>query len=735
MSAATQVIFNHEKYVLLDGEKVVRKTGLPAPKDVHEDNEEIDSVIKELEKYIQDKFIQEMNFEAVQLSDRDGLEASSNFFVTKDWTSAEKIMIIAHNAAGSKMGIFSRSICLEQGLSKGSMLPYVSRAREAGYAVVILRPNRNSYTKQTPQGPIKIPLQNSQTPEIHAAHVFEIIEERCINCKDIALLAYGNGACLCKDIFIRDSLFNSRIKAFCTIEASYIVESDDALDIRQGIRQVAVNFECGPAPRGYRLQYRGDKLGCTSLSLGMPTQGGMLLPDGSVDVVNRGASLELALENVFEYCAIAETRKKDDGTGRREISLGAKYAARFATSCGVGSPVDAVIRRDPNAPPDERDTQVAPKKPETQRGGIFSRLFGAGSKTTSATRERVHGEVTVEDFELLKVVGKGAFGKVMLVRRNDGLHIGEVYAMKVLKKSVIEYKQQVEHTQAERRIMAEIKHPFLVQLRYAFQSEEKLYLITDYYNGGSLYYHLRRNKKFSLERTTFYAAQLVMAIAHLHNAKIIYRDLKLENVLMHSSGYVAITDFGLSKQGVDENASTHTFCGTPEYMAPDLFEEKPYGPAVDWWTLGILIFEMLNGKTPFMDKNNNKRLMFYRIQNSDPPLGDVADDATRDLVDKLLQKDAHKRLGCLEMGSAAAVMAHTFFESIDFRKLLEKKLMPPFIPELKNDFDLRYIPRTMREQTTGESFSEEKKGVRPGTKSTAIYEDFSYNEDTVGEDA
>ena len=159
-------------------------------------------------------------------------------------------MIIAHNAAGSKMGIFSRSICMDMGLSKGSMLPYIKRAREDGYAVVILRPNTNSYSKKTSKGIVKIPIENSQTPEIHAAHVFEIVEERCVNCTNIALVAYGSGACLCKDIFIRDSLYNARVKAFVTIEASYIVESDDALDIKQNIRRVAVNFECNSAPRG-----------------------------------------------------------------------------------------------------------------------------------------------------------------------------------------------------------------------------------------------------------------------------------------------------------------------------------------------------------------------------------------------------------------------------------------------------------------------------------------------------
>jgi tRNA A-37 threonylcarbamoyl transferase component Bud32 len=325
-----------------------------------------------------------------------------------------------------------------------------------------------------------------------------------------------------------------------------------------------------------------------------------------VDVANRGASLALALEPVFVYIEMANSSDfvvtANDDLGKRKPTLGAQFGQRFAQLSDIGSAVDAVIRRDPAAAAMEMQASAeeeaeAAAKASAKSGGIFSRIFGGGGGGDKARRKSgTTGTLDVEDFELLKVVGKGAFGKVMLVRRKDGPHMGEVYAMKVLKKSVVAAKNQVEHTQAERKILAEIKHPFLVQLRYAFQSEEKLYLITDYYNGGSLYYHLRRAKSFSHPRTRFYAAQLAMALAHLHTLKIIYRDLKLENILMHSSGNIALTDFGLSKQGVDENANTQTFCGTAEYIAPDLLEDKPYGPVVDWWSFGILIFEMLTGK-------------------------------------------------------------------------------------------------------------------------------------------
>lgn len=181
----------------------------------------------------------------------------------------------------------------------------------------------------------------------------------------------------------------------------------------------------------------------------------------------------------------------------------------------------------------------------------------------------------------------------MLVRKKNekgqGGSEGQVYAMKVLKKDVVSAKGQVEHTKSERDILFEVRHPYIVRLRYAFQSEDKLYLVTDYYNGGTLFYHLRKSRQFEEERARFYAAQLLSALAHLHSLNIIYRDLKLENVLMDHLGHLALTDFGLSKQNIDATGGATTFCGTAEYIAPELLKGQKYGPAVDWWSFGILL--------------------------------------------------------------------------------------------------------------------------------------------------
>lgn len=178
----------------------------------------------------------------------------------------------------------------------------------------------------------------------------------------------------------------------------------------------------------------------------------------------------------------------------------------------------------------------------------------------------------------------------MLVRKkNAGADEGKVYAMKVLRKDVIAAKGQIEHTKSERDILFEVRHPFIVRLRYAFQSDDKLYLVTDYYNGGTLFYHLRKSRHFTEERARFYAAELLLALDHLHSLNIIYRDLKLENVLMDHQGHLALTDFGLSKQNIDETGGASTFCGTAEYIAPELLRGQKYGVAVDWWSFGILL--------------------------------------------------------------------------------------------------------------------------------------------------
>ena len=207
-------------------------------------------------------------------------------------------------------------------------------------------------------------------------------------------------------------------------------------------------------------------------------------------------------------------------------------------------------------------------------------------------------EINKQDFKILKVIGRGSFGKVYLVQKKDN---EKLYAMKTLKKDLTIQQQTYQSTKgkcfilsltnnncdvlAEREILEKIDHPFIVKLHFAFQTPSKLYFVMDFLNGGELFYHLKKEGRFSENRTVFYAAEILLALECLHKNGIIYRDLKPENVLLDSDGHIKLTDFGLSKQGVVGNRNTYTFCGTPEYLAPEIVKGKGHSKAVDWWSL------------------------------------------------------------------------------------------------------------------------------------------------------
>lgn len=199
--------------------------------------------------------------------------------------------------------------------------------------------------------------------------------------------------------------------------------------------------------------------------------------------------------------------------------------------------------------------------------------------------------MTPRDFDFLRLVGKGTFGRVFQVRKRDS---GRIYAMKVLSKKEIVAKKEVAHTIGERKILQQsLECPFLVGLKFSFQTNTDLYFVTDYKSGGEMFWHLQREGRFSEERARFYIAELVLALEHLHKYDIVYRDLKPENILLDASGHVALCDFGLSKPDLPSDQLTNTFCGTTEYLAPEvLLDDHGYSKLVDFWSLGVLLFEV-----------------------------------------------------------------------------------------------------------------------------------------------
>ncbi|KHJ95796.1 kinase domain protein [Oesophagostomum dentatum] len=289
------------------------------------------------------------------------------------------------------------------------------------------------------------------------------------------------------------------------------------------------------------------------------------------------------------------------------------------------------------------------------------------------------------DFEFLTTIGKGSFGRVFQVVHKE---TGKIYAMKVLSKEHIRKKNEVKHVMAELSVLkANINHPFLVSLHFSFQNKDKLYFVLDHLNGGELFSHLQKEKHFSESRSRFYAAQIASALGYLHKNNIIYRDLKPENLLLDRLGYLVLTDFGLCKENMTPNTTTSTFCGTPEYLAPEIILKKPYDVSVDWWCLGSVLYEMLYGLPPFYSRDHNE--MYNRIVNEPLKIKRSISATSSDLITALLQKDKHKRLGSKE--DFKEVKAHEFFKVIDWEKLLKREIKAPFVPQVKDERDVRNI--------------------------------------------
>ena len=287
-------------------------------------------------------------------------------------------------------------------------------------------------------------------------------------------------------------------------------------------------------------------------------------------------------------------------------------------------------------------------------------------------------KVALEDFDLLKVLGKGGFGKVMLVRKKGTT---DIYAMKVLKKEAVIRRNQVTHTKTETHILKQIRHPFLTRMHFAFQSEGKLYMVLNYLPGGELFYRLKREGRFSVERVRLYAAEIGLGLGHLHSLDMIYRDLKPENILLDEVGHICLTDFGLSKESVATVNAAKTFCGTPEYLAPEILQGVGHGKPVDWWSLGTLVFEMLTGLPPFYSRNINH--MYEKILKAELRCPSYLPSDVKGLIEGLLIRDPVKRLGS-GPGDIKELEANAFFKDLDFKKVEAKEYTPIYKPNIGN---------------------------------------------------
>ncbi|KAJ8368920.1 hypothetical protein SKAU_G00089480 [Synaphobranchus kaupii] len=320
-------------------------------------------------------------------------------------------------------------------------------------------------------------------------------------------------------------------------------------------------------------------------------------------------------------------------------------------------------------------------------------------------------------FELLKVLGQGSFGKVFLVRKITPPDDNQLYAMKVLRKATLKVRDRV-RTKMERDILADVNHPFVVKLHYAFQTEGKLYLILDFLRGGDLFTRLSKEVMFTEEDVKFYLAELALGLDHLHGLGIIYRDLKPENILLDEEGHIKLTDFGLCKEAIDHEKKAYSFCGTVEYMAPEVVNRQGHIHSADWWSFGVLMFEMLTGSLPFQGKDRKETMNL--ILKAKLGMPQFLSSEAQSLLRALFKRNPANRLASGADG-AEEIKRHSFFSTIDWNKLFRREIKPPFKPAVARPDDTFYFDSEFTSRTPKDS-----PGVPPSAGAHQLFRGFSF---------
>lgn len=348
---------------------------------------------------------------------------------------------------------------------------------------------------------------------------------------------------------------------------------------------------------------------------------------------------------------------------------------------------------------------------DVEPGSEYSNGHTREIEVTDITHEG-YEKAEASHFELLKVLGQGSFGKVFLVRKIVGRDAGTLYAMKVLKKATLKVRDRV-RTKMERNILADVRHPFVVKLHYAFQTEGKLYLILNFLRGGDLFHRLSKEVMFTEEDVKFYLAELALALGHLHTLGIMYRDLKPENILLDADGHISLTDFGLSKEALEEKKA-YSFCGTVEYMAPEVVSRKGHSFAADWWSYGVLMFEMLTGTLPFQASNRKETMT--QIMRAKLGMPTFLSSEAQSLLRALFKRNPDNRLSSVD-----DIKRHPFFATIDWDKLLNKEVEPPYKPAVSRTDDAFYFDTEYTSKTPKDSPE-----IPPSATAHELFRGFSF---------
>ncbi|XP_031622767.1 atypical protein kinase C isoform X2 [Contarinia nasturtii] len=306
-------------------------------------------------------------------------------------------------------------------------------------------------------------------------------------------------------------------------------------------------------------------------------------------------------------------------------------------------------------------------------------------------------QYSLDDFELIRVIGRGSYAKVLMVELK---RTKRIYAMKVIKKALVTDDEDIDWVQTEKHVFETASnHPFLVGLHSCFQTPSRLFFVIEFVRGGDLMFHMQRQRRLPEEHARFYAAEISLALNFLHEKGIIYRDLKLDNVLLDHEGHIKLTDYGMCKEGIRPGDTTSTFCGTPNYIAPEILRGEDYGFSVDWWALGVLLYEMLAGRSPFdiagandNPDQNTEDYLFQVILEKTIRIPRSLSVKAATVLKAFLEKRPGERLGCSRQNPFMDIVSHPFFKSIDWESLEQKQITPPFRPRLDSDRDLANFP-------------------------------------------